>query len=89
MQKKAFSYPHQKHVKDIYILCILEFCLTACDLLFWLISNWQLGQKMIFCFSGTAAFVLDPRFKCFQEWCPYLCQIDLASDAVELFLKST
>jgi len=33
------------------------------------------------------SFILDLRFKTFiQEWCPYFCQIDLASDTTESFL---
>jgi len=44
-------------------------------------------EKLFFCYSGTAAFVFRPRFKCFiQKWCPYFCQIYLASDTTESFL---
>ena len=43
--------------------------------------------KLIFCFSGTAAFVVRPPLQIFlsKKWCPYFCQIDLASDTTESF----
>ena len=49
---------------------------------------YQLGQeKLIFCFSGTAAFVFRPPVQIFiTERYPYVSQIDLASDTAESFL---
>jgi len=48
-------------------------------------------EKLIFCFSGFAAFVFRPPLQFFfiQEWCPYLCQIYLACDTADSFFNSS